>query len=105
MERKMPYNVPEGYFETLDQKMMGAVAAHINKKQRRPVVRLVPYFAFTAVIAVMVVAGTVFLRSVTGQTDFQGYDQTFAESTLTDEDILNYLIDSGCSTDYFAENL
>lgn len=104
MSKKMPYTVPQGYFETLDQRMMAAIAAEENKKspRRRP---LVPYFALAGFVAALVTAGTFFLRSVTDRVDEDGYGQILSESQLTDEDIFNYLIDSGCSTDYFADAL
>ena len=82
MKNKMPYSVPEGYFNELSARLSGIPAA--EAAARTPFrVAARPYFALAAIFAAALVLGNVFL----------GRQQ--ADVQCSDEDIIEYLIDSG----------
>lgn len=109
--KNMPYNVPEGYYETFK--------AQINpykEKEISLVVRLMPYAAMAAVFVFLVTVGTFFLQRTSPideftQEDFlvfsSGISNTeyyesmdhIADAGLADEDIIEYLIYSGISAE------
>ena len=105
------YSVPEGYFKDLNARLMA-----IPSSARE---RAVPYMSLVASFALLVIVGTAVLQrsSRTLSTDeaeyfeyaytmiprtepYSIYDSSLAESLspeMTDEDVINYLIESGVS--------
>lgn len=104
--RRMPYSVPEGYFDTFRREM---------KKPQTQVVslwsRIIPYASVAAVFIFLVSAGTFILERTTDTRDFtqedyilfsenfslntiyQVHEETqLADASLADEDIIEYLI-------------
>lgn len=104
--RRMPYSVPEGYFDTFRREM---------KKPQTQVVslwsRIMPYASVAAVFIFLVSAGTFILERTTDTRDFtqedyilfsenfslntiyQVHEETqLADASLADEDIIEYLI-------------
>lgn len=109
--REMPFSVPEGYFETFKAEMYPAA----NKKTS-PWERLAPYIAVAAAFLFLVTAGTFILQHTVPSEEFTQedflvfsnslYDSEYyeeiehiAEADINDEDIIEYLIYSGISTE------
>lgn len=111
--KKMPFSVPEGYFDSLREDL---------KKPRTIKMsvwgRLSPYAAVAAVFIFMVSAGTFFLEQTTPDQDMteEDYmlfsdnmtisaiyemeeDGQIAEAGIADEDIIEYLIYSGITAE------
>lgn len=115
--RKMPYDVPEGYFETFKKDMSERVACR-HEGETGFMHKLTPYISMAATFLVIVTAGTLLMKS--GTTDegmtYEDYivhsdmyvstlyeDEQLAEAVtdIADEDIIEYLIYTGIT----AENL
>lgn len=112
---KALYNVPEGYFNDLKARLNGIPAT--NAGNVGAMQRLKPYFALAACFLAILCVGNLVLRN-TADSGRAGdyYDEaayaalmTMPESafhaviterdTLSDEDVINYLISSGTSTE------
>lgn len=76
MNKKLPYTTPEGYFESLKDRLNEIPSGHRYL--------LVPYFALVAAFAAIFIVGNIILS------------HTAVKST-TDEQIIEYLIDSRLS--------
>ena len=116
--RKNPYSVPEGYFDSLKER-----AAKYAQPTPAPVFqfRRVLYTAISmaAMFILMVTAGTLLLKGVTpaedlteedymvfteGYIELEMYDEElseqYADASVTDEDIMEYLIYTGVSEEF-----
>ena len=111
--RKCPYSVPEGYFDSLKERAMKyAKPAPVFQFKRV----LYTAVSMAAMFILMVTAGTFFLKGVTpaedlteedymvftdGYIDLELYDdglsEQYADASITDEDIVEYLIYTGVS--------
>lgn len=114
--KEMPYDLPEGYFDSLKMSLK------IEKKagSRRPGImqRFAPYLSLAAMFVMIAVGGGFFLERVSDSQDMteedfllfaddlikQSYydyeDGYYAEaSEIADEDIIEYLIYTGVSTE------
>jgi hypothetical protein len=114
MTRKNDISTPEGYFDELQNRLsMIAVPAAPASTLRR----FSPYFAYAAFLALAVVLGGVLLRNTAVSAEEEGgswqylayHSQSMdpdgwveSDNTLqlSEEDIVNYLIDNGTSIDY-----
>ena len=76
MKKKMPYSTPEGYFENLQTRLSEIPA-------RRSRINLAPYHALAASFVLALLAGNYILMKST------------ASQPASDEEIVEYLIDSG----------
>ena len=76
MKKQMPYSTPEGYFEGLQNRLAEIPA-------RRSRINLMPYLALAASFALALLAGNYILMKTT------------ASQPASDEEIVEYLIDSG----------
>lgn len=76
MKKTMPYSTPEGYFDSLQCRL-----SDIPSRKRR--FNFTPYLALAASFAVALLAGNYILMKST------------ADQPASDEDIVEYLIDSG----------
>ena len=76
MKKKMPYSTPEGYFESLQTRLSEIPA-------RRSRISLAPYLALAASFVLALLAGNYILMKTT------------ASQPASDEEIVEYLIDSG----------
>ncbi len=114
--KKMPYSVPDGYFDRL--KAQAASAALDSGERHRPFfTRLAPYAAMAAVFVFLVTAGTFLLERTTptAQDEMEEYFfysslmpvtdpyaietvQT-AQYEIADDDIIEYLIYSGVTAE------
>lgn len=109
--KKMPYDVPEGYFETFKEQVISS-----RKKDEGIGVRLMPYIAMAATFIFLVTAGTFFLQRSTPAEEFTHEDflvfssdisnsayyesmDHIADAGLAEEDIIEYLIYSGISAE------
>ena len=113
--RKCPYSVPEGYFDSLKER-----AAKYAQPTPAPVFQfkrvLYTAVSMAAMFILMVTAGTFFLKGVTstedltqedymvftdGYIDLELYDdglsEQYADASISNEDIVEYLIYTGVS--------
>ena len=110
--RKMPYSVPEGYFEGL-QDCLRIDEAHASAEVRSFWGRMAPYASMAAAFAIMVTAGTAILKNVTEKSDMTYEDYiVHSEIMIIDEeetedaypeaeaqDIVEYLIHTGITAE------
>ena len=113
--RKCPYSVPEGYFDSLKER-----AAKYAQPAPAPVFQfkrvLYTAVSMAAMFILMVTAGTLLLKGVTPAEDLteedymvftdryidlelydDGLSEQYADASITDEDIVEYLIYTGVS--------
>ena len=76
MKQKLPYSTPAGYFDSLQTRLSEIPA-------RRSRINLTPYLALAASFALALLAGNFILMKTT------------ASQPASDEEIIEYLIDSG----------
>ena len=116
--KKCPYSVPEGYFESLKEK-----AVKYSKPAPAPVFRfkrvVMTAVSMAAMFILMVTAGTFLLEKTTPAEDMthedyivfsDGYfnlemyeddmSEQYADASITDEDIVEYLIYTGVSEEF-----
>ena len=110
--RKMPFRVPEGYFEGL-QDSLRIDEKHAPAEARSFLGRMAPYASMAAAFAIMVTAGTAILKNVTEKSDmtYEDYivhseimiiDEEETEDTYQEadaQDIVEYLIHSGITAE------
>lgn len=110
--RKMPYTVPEGYFEQVKAEISRSTAAEEGVSLWR---KAVPYISVAATFLLMVSAGTFFLEKTTQQDGmtYEDYlvhsdmlieaeyeqDTQIADATIAAEDIIEYLIYTGVTAE------
>ena len=110
--KKMPYTVPEGYFEQVKAEISRSTAAEEGVSLWR---KAVPYISVAATFLIMVSAGTFFLEKTTQQEGmtYEDYlvhsdmlieaeyeqDTQIADATIAAEDILEYLIYTGVTAE------
>jgi hypothetical protein len=114
--RKCPYSVPEGYFESLKER-----AVTYSKPAPAPVFQfkriLTTAVSMAAMFVLMVTAGTFLLENTTQEEDLTqedyivfsdgyfglemyddgGLSEQYADASISDEDIVEYLIYTGVS--------
>lgn len=97
MDEKMTsmFSAPEGYFDSLEGRLSALPAA--GKPSYGTFRRVRPYIAVAAGIAMLAVVWTAVLRPVSHRSS----DQAVAEYVLSDDDIFDYLL--GCG--YTSEQL
>lgn len=110
---KSALRVPEGYFEGLRERLETIPEAG---RAVSPAQRLKPYLAIAACFVALLVAGNAVLRGTAGKDttgdiyEELGYvsllqaneylnSEPAEQDTITDEDVINYLIDSGTSAE------
>lgn len=76
MKKELPYSTPEGYFDSLKSRLSGIPASKTR-------LNLVPYFALAVSFALLVMLGNFILT------------KSMASQPASDEEIIEYLIDSG----------
>ena len=76
MNHKIPYSVPEGYFPSMERRLLEIPA-------RKTRMKFAPYLALAASFALAALAGNYILM------------KSAADRPASDEDIVEYLIDSG----------
>lgn len=110
--KKMPYTVPEGYFEQVKAEISRSTAAEEGVSLWR---KAVPYISVAATFLIMVSAGTFFLEKTTQQEGmtYEDYlvhsdmlieaeyeqDTQIADATIAAEDIIEYLIYTGVTAE------
>lgn len=110
--RKMPYTVPEGYFEQVKAEISRSTGAEEGVSLWR---KAVPYISVAATFLIMVSAGTFFLEKTTQQDGmtYEDYlvhsdvlieaeyeqDTQIADATIAAEDIIEYLIYTGVTAE------
>lgn len=76
MNKQLPYSTPSGYFDSLKLRLSGIPSG-------RSRINFVPYFALAVSFALLVMLGNFILTKST------------ASQPASDEEIIEYLIDSG----------
>lgn len=95
MRNRLPYNTPEGYMESLDERLLG-----IPEREGVPGWwtlhrgTVTPFLTFAASLLILILAGNFFQPRNSGQTQ-----------NPTEEEIVEYLIDSGTSVYLLSENI
>lgn len=116
--KKLPYSVPEGYFDRMKADMVSFVTER-EERQKPFIARLAPYAAVAAAFIFLVTAGTFILEKTTPATDQAEFDEFYFYSNMIpvtdpyavetiqenqydeiqDEDIIEYLIYSGVTAE------
>ena len=124
-KKKQMYSVPEGYFGNLQERLMRIPSQQlagetVSGPQPAKRLRLRPYLALAASFVAAFIIGNAILKSTAGKpAEDYTYEQYVAmtspesiytmayensvgydsQDNITDEDIVNYLIASGCSSE------
>lgn len=111
--KKMPYSIPDGYFESFKAQMK----PYERKENPGLFKKMVPYAAMAAMFIFLVTAGTFFLRKTTPADEFTQEDFILFSNNMTntvyyeetyqiaeadefgEEDIIEYLIYSGITAE------
>lgn len=111
--KKMPFSTPEGYFEGLKKELKMIPAQHSAPKVTGIWMRLARYSSIAAIFTALIAAGAFFLDWSDNSDYFteedyivfsddmtnaiiQEYSDIYADAeTMTDDDIIEYLIHSG----------
>lgn len=114
-----PYSVPEGYFESLkDRAVKYSKPSDVAPMQFKRI--LTTAISMAAMFIIMVTAGTMFLKGVTPEEDLteedyivfsdgylelemydtDGMAEQYADASISDEDIIEYLIYTGVSQEF-----
>lgn len=114
---KTAYRVPEGYFDGLKSRLEAIPAS--NGEEVGALRRIKPYLALAACFFAIMLVGNVVLKSTVGEdvtTDYYSemvyvdlipaiqaeeyfHADTSQQESISDEDVINYLIDSGTSAE------
>ena len=78
MNKKLPYSTPSGYFDSLKSRLSGIPSGRTR-------FNFMPYLAMAVSFALLVMLGNFILTKST------------ASQPASDEEIIEYLIDSGCT--------
>lgn len=115
--KETPYRIPDGYFGTLRKEVMENVSRQAQEKRTGPVQKLAPYLAFAAMFAIIMTAGTFFLRLTSRDGDItledylvmsenisvfaedNGWTECPDDNAMEAEDIADYLIYTGVGTE------
>lgn len=111
--KEMPYDLPEGYFDSLKKELQTEVRQNTLQPQFRQ--KLASYLSLAAMFVMIVAAGRFFLEKSTEkqeltQEDFLIFSDDFlyltyyesdaeASAGIEEEDIIEYLIYTGVSAD------
>ncbi|MBE6231919.1 MAG: hypothetical protein IJN02_08620 [Bacteroidales bacterium] len=111
--KEMPYDLPEGYFDSLKKELQTEVRQNTLQPQFRQ--KLASYLSLAAMFVMIVAAGGFFLEKSTEkqeltQEDFLIFSDDFlyltyyesdaeASAGIEEEDIIEYLIYTGVSAD------
>ena len=110
--RKMPYSVPEGYFNTVKKDLQKNSVVRIDNGLWN---RFIPYASVAAVFIALVTAGMLLMRGSLGENEMtyedylvhsgamlnEGYSEeiTVIENEINEEDIIEYLIYTGVTAE------
>lgn len=116
--REMPYSVPEGYFDTLKKDLQSRNIPSCNERKRMS--SWIPYASIAAALALLVSAGTFFMKSNSEAGDMTYEDYLVYSESLTDEDfhidiveneneideedIIEYLIYTGATAELIEQS-
>lgn len=122
MNQKEFHSVPQGYFEDLQARLSAIPAQQQQAPVMTPWVRMRPYLAMAAAFAALVVSGTALLKRTARPASDLSYEELLGYSQLTpwtdpymiynedleyeeeytEEDIINYLIETGVPLELLA---
>ena len=111
--RKMPYCVPEGYFDTLKQDLQRTGRTHSVERRLRN--RVASYASIAAAAAIMATSGIMLMKNILTHEDMTYEDYlvhseailgeeyqdeiTVIENEVNEEDIIEYLIYTGVTAE------
>ena len=111
--RKMPYCVPEGYFDTLKQDLQRTGRTHSVERRLRN--RVASYASIAAAAAIMATSGIMLMKNILAHEDMTYEDYlvhseaiigeeyqdeiTVIENEVNEEDIIEYLIYTGVTAE------
>ena len=111
--RKMPYCVPEGYFDTLKQDLQRTGRTHSAEKRIRS--RVASYASIAAAAAILATSGIMLMKNFMTHEDMTYEDYlvhsgaminedyqdeiTVVENEINEEDIIEYLIYTGVTAE------
>lgn len=116
MTKKNDISVPEGYFQSLQERLQAIPAAQAATKK----VHLAPYFAYAASLALLALVGSYVIRKTAvspqeesaAQWSYVSYlaqsmdpdcaTLDWSEETTSREDIVAYLVDEGLTLEELA---
>ena len=109
---KEQFRVPEGYFTSLKERLNtipDAAGSPVCIPALRLRDRLLPYVALAACFAFLLVVGNALLRRTAGQNSLNAVTNPYAVffeaeegETLSEEEIMDYLIQSGTTPEMLA---
>lgn len=110
---KMPYSVPEGYFDALKKELQKSPAVTVGERGHRN--RFAQYASIAAAAVIFMTAGALITRSLSGHDEmtYEDYlvhsgamiDQEYhdeinvIENEVNEEDIIEYLIYTGVTAE------
>lgn len=111
--KKMPYGVPEGYFDALKKELQKSPAVTIGERGHRN--RFAKYASIAAAAVILMTAGAMIMKSTLGHNDMTYEDYlvhsgamideeyqeeiTVIENEVNEEDIIEYLIYTGVTAE------
>ncbi|GHV02105.1 hypothetical protein FACS1894159_10710 [Bacteroidia bacterium] len=101
--KRLPYSVPEGFFEASSRRALEAVERHRRRRRLRTVLLAPVGIAAAAAVALGLFLSTPDVNPVAGEADQYTAIDRFVGS-LSDQEVLE--LDKALSTDYFlSENV
>ncbi len=98
--RRLPLGVPAGYFDAMGERAVSTVRNTLSSTVRHRSKMWVAVLSVAACAAVAITAGTLLYYSLRSDSDAEYYASETG-SSLSQEDIVQYLIESGVSLEEF----
>lgn len=100
LDNKLPFSTPEGYFDQVKTKLKAIPQQESIQIKERPVKRFVLLSAIAAAVALLLTAGGFFLGRISEE---RSWEMLASGDTITDEDIIEYLIYIGAELEDIEE--
>jgi hypothetical protein len=100
LDNKLPFSTPEGYFDQVKTRLKAIPQQESIQIKERPVKRFVLLSAIAAAVALLLTAGGFFLGRISEE---RSWEMLASGDTITDEDIIEYLIYIGAELEDIEE--
>lgn len=100
LDNKLPFSTPEGYFDQVKTRLKAIPQQESIQIKERPVKRFVLLSAIAAAVALLLTAGGFFLGRIS---EDKSWEMLASGDTITDEDIIEYLIYIGAELEDIEE--
>jgi hypothetical protein len=100
LDNKLPFSTPEGYFDQVKTRLKAIPQQESIQIKERPVKRFVLLSAIAAAVALLLTAGGFFLGRISEE---RSWEMLASGETITDEDIIEYLIYIGAELEDIEE--